>query len=370
MSQRAWSLAHTPARRALQSLLADGRWWPDEDVRDRIGSAVPGQFVLRLCQHAYELGIKGFANINRLDESAVYYKGRAHIAGHVIAKAVGFSVLRRTKAGSTHYWWIPMARLDGSRLVERRLAAQYVEIPLNKVSVHPDIQPRPPEEIDGAVARKYAADLAGGADFPPVIVYRDEEGNNWLADGHYRLEAHRLAGKEVIPACVFGGTVRDAMLFACQANEQHGARRGDGSRKRVVLRLLADPEWSKESDHWIAKACGVHQTFVSELRRSGQTKEQSLVPPPTPEPEAPKKRTVRPKNRDPYEIDVTNIGKGKRRKREEAPAAPEATPVQAPAPEPKPAKATPGLDALRQAWAKASKQEKDAFIEEVGREGW
>ena len=65
----------------------------------------------------------------------------------------------------------------------------------------------------------------GWATWPPIIVYRDRDSMNWLADGFHRVEAARLAGLTELPADIRSGTRWDAFRFALGANGAHGLRR-------------------------------------------------------------------------------------------------------------------------------------------------
>lgn len=122
-----------------------------------------------------------------------------------------------------------------------------------RVEIHPDV-------ID-----EYAAALTANKKLPPVVVFSDGD-DYWLADGFYRVEAHRQAGVEVVEADVRRGSRRDAILYAAQANDRHGVRRWPADRRLAVLALLSDPEWSTWSDTVIAKQCGVAPTTVLNLR--------------------------------------------------------------------------------------------------------
>jgi hypothetical protein len=62
------------------------------------------------------------------------------------------------------------------------------------------------------------------------------------------------------------GALRDAMLAAAGANITHGFRRSNADKRRAVLTLLRDEEWSAWSDAEIARRCGVSQPFVGKIR--------------------------------------------------------------------------------------------------------
>ena len=114
---------------------------------------------------------------------------------------------------------------------------------------------------------EYADALAAGATFPPVVVFRDDDGSHWLADGFHRFEAHKGAGRETIVAEVHAGGRREALLYAAGANASHGLRRTQEDKRRAILALLHDPEWRLGSDREIAKRTATSDKTVAKLRR-------------------------------------------------------------------------------------------------------
>jgi hypothetical protein len=113
---------------------------------------------------------------------------------------------------------------------------------------------------------EYAEALDSGTSFPPVVVFRDKEGEHWLADGFHRAAAHEVAGRATIECDVREGDRRAALLHAAGANAIHGARRTAHDKRRAVEVLLADPEWAAKSDRWIADTASVSITFVGTVR--------------------------------------------------------------------------------------------------------
>jgi hypothetical protein len=112
----------------------------------------------------------------------------------------------------------------------------------------------------------YADDLRNGAVFPPIKVYHDGSLYH-LSDGFHRVDAHRVVGRGQILAEVAEGTSRDATLAACAANACHGLRRSNEDKRRAILALLRDPEWSQWSDRRVAAACAVDHKSVAKVRR-------------------------------------------------------------------------------------------------------
>lgn len=125
---------------------------------------------------------------------------------------------------------------------------------------------QPRASIDVTVMEDYALRMADGAKFPPVVVFYDGT-DYWAADGFHRIHAARDGlGLTEIEAEVRQGTQRDAILYSCGANAEHGMRRTNADKHRAVMRLLEDPEWSRWSDSEIARRCAVSHPFVAGLR--------------------------------------------------------------------------------------------------------
>ncbi len=135
---------------------------------------------------------------------------------------------------------------------------------LSSIRHDPDLQMRE-AGIDPAVAADYAEAMNTGAEFPPVIVFFDGEGY-WPGDGFHRIEASRNLDRETINADVREGGKREAMLFAVGANANHGLRRTSADKRRSVLAMLRDPDWSRWSDREIGKRCAVDHKTVAKVR--------------------------------------------------------------------------------------------------------
>ncbi|MDJ0532727.1 MAG: ParB/RepB/Spo0J family partition protein [Xenococcaceae cyanobacterium MO_207.B15] len=126
---------------------------------------------------------------------------------------------------------------------------------------------QPRAVIDETTVSEYAEAIEEGAIFPPVTVFFDRE-QFWLADGFHRVRALEKIGLLKVTVEVKEGSLRDAVLYSCGANATHGLRRLNADKRRAVLRLLEDREWSQWSDRSIARRCGVHHKMVGRLRSS------------------------------------------------------------------------------------------------------
>lgn len=149
-------------------------------------------------------------------------------------------------------------------IAARALAAAAVAgLPLSAIRVDGGTQSR--ALLQDSIIAEYAAALADGVTFPPVVIFYDGS-DHWLADGFHRVRAFAAAGRDTIPADVRQGTRRDAILYSVGANETHGLRRTNDDKRRAVMTLLDDAEWSKWSDREIGRLCRVSHEFVRKLR--------------------------------------------------------------------------------------------------------
>lgn len=175
-----------------------------------------------------------------------------------------------------------------------------VKIRLDKIKVDGDLQVR--DKINEDAVREYAEVIREGGKMPPVTVFFDGKTYH-LADGWHRFFAHKQAAFPEIEAEVHDGTRRDAILFALSANDKHGLRRTNADKRRSVLVLLEDFEWSEWNNTKIAEVCGVSATFVDKIRKEMNT--------PTP--------TTRKVTRDGVEYDMDTSKMGKKSKKEPEP---------------------------------------------------
>jgi hypothetical protein len=125
---------------------------------------------------------------------------------------------------------------------------------------------QPREKLDQSLILEYAEAKKRGDVFPPVDLFFDDEWM-WLAGGFHRYFSDKLLGRDETLANVHFGTRRDAVLFSLSENATHGLPRSNAEKRRAVLTLLEDPEWSQWSDNVVAKKALVSQPFVSSIRR-------------------------------------------------------------------------------------------------------
>jgi hypothetical protein len=122
--------------------------------------------------------------------------------------------------------------------------------------------------LDEATVEAYAELYHEGRDLGRITVFADPAtGTCILADGWHRVFAARHAMRMTLPAEVHQGGSREALLYATSAN-LHGRPLSNQDKRKRVMTMLADEEWSQWSDNAIAKHCGVAHSFVARVRDS------------------------------------------------------------------------------------------------------
>lgn len=157
----------------------------------------------------------------------------------------------------------------------------------------------PPETV-----AEYADLMQEGAKFPPVVVFLDQDGVYWLADGYIRVESAKKDSREEIDAEIHQGDKRAARLYAAGANADHGLRRTAKDKRQAVANLLADPEWFEWSVNKLAEAAKVSHHVANEVKAEYLSTSKDAGQ----QVEAPAKvKTVR--GGKPHTVTTGNIGK-------------------------------------------------------------
>lgn len=124
--------------------------------------------------------------------------------------------------------------------------------------------------IDEKVFEEYAMKMKEGSVFPPIVVFKDPEGEIWLGDGFHRYHATKLNGETEIDCDVKDGTQRDAKLYSWSANKNRGLQMTWEDNRKVILEMLEDPECAKWSDAEIARHVGVSKMTVGRIRKKAK----------------------------------------------------------------------------------------------------
>ncbi len=137
------------------------------------------------------------------------------------------------------------------------------ELAVKQLKMDGGTQPR--AQIDFSLVDEYAEAMKAGAKFPPVVVFYDGT-THWLADGFHRAKSAERNGGKVL-ADVRQGTRRDAILYSVGANALHGQRRSSDDKRRAVMTLLTDKEWSQWPHEQIADSCCVSRWLVVQVAK-------------------------------------------------------------------------------------------------------
>ena len=113
----------------------------------------------------------------------------------------------------------------------------------------------------------YTEDLKNGARFPRMVVFAEDGGERYiLADGFHRHHAYVNAEFEKCPVEVHQGGLHEALMYALQANDEHGLRRTNADKRNAVEIALKDPEISQLKVPDIADICRVNERTVRRIR--------------------------------------------------------------------------------------------------------
>lgn len=120
---------------------------------------------------------------------------------------------------------------------------QRILLALDAITLDPELQPR--AEIDQAAVSEYAAMLANGAEFPPLVVFEQEQ-RYLLSDGYHRWHAYKALAYDILEVELKQGGRESALLWSFSANAKHGKPRQaadyDRAYRLAVGRDLVDAE--------------------------------------------------------------------------------------------------------------------------------
>ncbi len=145
-------------------------------------------------------------------------------------------------------------------------------IELSKICIDGGTQPR--AKLNQETVDEYAEAYKSGTSLPPVTLFFDGA-SYWMADGFHRYFGAKAAGKKRIAEDITPGTLRDAILYSLSANSRHGLKRSNADKRKAVLTLLDDAEWSKWSNEKIAATCAVSPHTVADIKKSHSANAES-----------------------------------------------------------------------------------------------
>ena len=123
------------------------------------------------------------------------------------------------------------------------------------------------KKLDKDTIDQYTEALGNGAIFPPLVVFAEQDSDRYiLADGFHRHHAYVNAEIGIIEVEVHEGGLHEALLWALQANDEHGLRRTNADKVNSVEMALKDPEISTLQIIQIADICRVNERTVRRIR--------------------------------------------------------------------------------------------------------
>lgn len=138
-----------------------------------------------------------------------------------------------------------------------------LEILISKINTDTKAQTRAGVNLE--TIGEYCEAIKKGEKFPPITLFHDGK-NYYIGDGWHRVLACISINKDTIIADIRDGDQRAAILFSCGANADHGLRRTNGDKRKAVLTLLNDQEWSEWSNREISRKAKVSLSLVNTLR--------------------------------------------------------------------------------------------------------
>jgi hypothetical protein len=139
------------------------------------------------------------------------------------------------------------------------------QLKLSDIKLNKQTQSR--TAINQDVVNEYCEAMLNDVTFPAITVFFDGI-DYYLVDGYHRYFATKKTGSKEIAATVMNGSLRDAVLYAVGVNSDHGLQRSHDDKRKAVMTLLDDLEWSEWSDVAIAKHCNVSSMTVGRVRKS------------------------------------------------------------------------------------------------------
>jgi len=109
-------------------------------------------------------------------------------------------------------------------------------LPLKDIDLDVELQPR--EDIDRELVAEYAEQIMTGAEFPPVVVFRNGSAEHLLADGWHRYYAHQILKRTEIAAEIREGDHEAALRYSLGANATHGRQRSETTIKRAYAKAV------------------------------------------------------------------------------------------------------------------------------------
>lgn len=135
------------------------------------------------------------------------------------------------------------------------------KIMISSINFDEDTQIR--EHIQEQIVTEYAELMKQGNEFPPVILFRDNE-TFFIGDGWHRIRASQKNGYSHFLAQVYDGGKPAAIRYSLKSNITHGLRLTNADKRKKVK--VALQEYPTLSTNEIANICGVSESLARSIR--------------------------------------------------------------------------------------------------------
>ncbi len=153
-----------------------------------------------------------------------------------------------------------------------------LKLPPASIKVDPEVVPR--DSKSSEVVQRYADVIRRGGELPRPVVFFDGK-TNWLADGLYRLRAHKDLELENIVCDLRKGSREDAIWYAAGANREHGMPLTSAEKRRAAENVLRTPSLADRSDSVIGDQTGYTGARIQQIRaglvKDGKMKKRKTV---------------------------------------------------------------------------------------------
>lgn len=167
--------------------------------------------------------------------------------------------------GQSKYWTLSyLKRRVVHQSVNVYTNTNLVNLSLNQIIVDKRLQAR--ARMSKATVHDYTRKLKEGVTFPPIKVFMVDS-HYYLVDGFHRVESAKQVRLDTLPTIVHHGMFRDALLFSLSVNTDHGLSRSNADKRKVVLTLLNDNQWSKLSLRKLSAIAQVSHSFIAKVKR-------------------------------------------------------------------------------------------------------
>lgn len=136
-------------------------------------------------------------------------------------------------------------------------------LPLSEIHISKDLQVR--TFLDSR-ANLFKEILLDDRELDAAIVYQDDSGVNWLADGHHRYDGALRAGKTTLLCEIRKGSKEDAEWFALGVNNRHGLIPSPYDLEKIVKRAEEHPRGQGKSHSWLARELNLSPHTVAKYR--------------------------------------------------------------------------------------------------------